>query len=64
MAAVPGPQRPTGPGCCHAISEEYAALRALLAIFVADAGIRSDRPDYRAQHRSHLIDYVNSYLVR
>jgi tetratricopeptide (TPR) repeat protein len=44
--------------------EKANALGAWIAINAADAGIRSDYPDYRAHHRKHLIDYVNAYLIR
>jgi tetratricopeptide (TPR) repeat protein len=44
--------------------EKADALGAWIAINAADAGIRSDYPDYRAHHRKHLIDYVNAYLIR
>jgi tetratricopeptide (TPR) repeat protein len=44
--------------------EKADVLGAWIAINAADAGIRSDYPDYRAHHRKHLIDYVNSYLIR
>jgi tetratricopeptide (TPR) repeat protein len=44
--------------------EKANALGAWIAVNAADAGIRSDYPDYRAHHRQHLIDYVNTYLVR
>jgi hypothetical protein len=40
------------------------ALGAWIAINAADAGIRSDYPDYRAHHRVHLLEYVNNYLIR
>lgn len=43
--------------------EKANALGAWIAINAADAGIRSDYPDYRAHHRQHLIDYVNGYLI-
>jgi hypothetical protein len=44
--------------------ERANALGAWIAINAADAGIRSDYPDYRADHRKHLTDYVNTYLIR
>jgi len=44
--------------------EKGNVLGAWIAINAADAGIRSDYPDYRAHHREHLIDYVNNYLIR
>jgi|SRR5579871_656044 len=44
--------------------EKANVLGAWIAINAADAGIRSDYPDYRAHHRKHLIDYVNGYLIR
>jgi tetratricopeptide (TPR) repeat protein len=44
--------------------EKANALGAWIAINAADAGIRSDYPDYRIHHRKHLIDYVNSYMIR
>jgi tetratricopeptide (TPR) repeat protein len=43
--------------------EKANALGAWIAINAADAGIRSDYPDYRAHHRQHLIDYINGYLI-
>jgi tetratricopeptide (TPR) repeat protein len=43
--------------------EKAGFLGAWIAINAADAGIRSDYPDYRAKHRQHLIDYVNTYLI-
>jgi len=46
------------------ILEKNDVLGAWIALNAADAGIRSDYPDYRAHHRKHLIDYVNSYLIR
>ncbi len=44
--------------------EKADVLGAWIAINAADAGIRSDYPDYRAHHRKHLIDYVDNYLIR
>jgi hypothetical protein len=44
--------------------EKANVLGAWIAINAADAGIRSDYPDYRAHHRKHLIGYVNTYLIR
>ena len=44
--------------------EKANFLGAWIAINAADAGIRSDYSTYRAQHRQHLIDYVNTYLIR
>lgn len=44
--------------------ERANALGAWVAINAADAGIRSDYPDYRAHHRKHLLEYVNGYLIR
>jgi hypothetical protein len=44
--------------------EKANVLGAWIAINAADAGIRSDYPDYRAHHRKHLIDYINAYLIR
>jgi len=44
--------------------EASDALGAWIAMNAADAGIRSDYPEYRAHHRKHLIDYVNTYLIR
>ncbi len=44
--------------------EKDNALGAWVAINAADAGIRSDYPDYRAHHRQHLLDYVNGVLIR
>jgi len=40
------------------------ALGAWIAVSAADAGIRSDYPQYRSNHRKHLLDYVNAYLIR
>jgi tetratricopeptide (TPR) repeat protein len=44
--------------------EKANFLGAWIALNAADAGIRSDYPNYRGQHRQHLIDYVNAYLIR
>lgn len=44
--------------------EKANVLGAWIAINAADAGIRSDYPDYRAHHRKHLTDYINGYLIR
>ena len=44
--------------------EKANFLGAWIAINAADAGIRSDYPDYRAHHRQHLADYINSCLIR
>jgi len=44
--------------------EKANALGAWIAINAADAGIRSDYPEYRAHHRQHLLDYVNGFLIR
>lgn len=44
--------------------EKANALGAWIAINAADAGIRSDYPQYRAHHRQHLVDYVNGILIR
>jgi tetratricopeptide (TPR) repeat protein len=44
--------------------EKADFLGAWIAINAADAGIHRDYPDYRAHHRQHLIEYVNSYLIR
>jgi len=46
------------------ILEKSNSLGAWIAINAADAGIRSDYPSYRANHRKHLIDYINTYLIR
>jgi tetratricopeptide (TPR) repeat protein len=43
--------------------EKANALGAWIAINAADAGIRSDYPGYRSNHRKHLVDYVNAYLI-
>lgn len=43
--------------------EKAGNLGAWIAINAADAGIRSDYPEYRAKHRQHLIEYVNTYLI-
>ena len=39
-------------------------LGAWIAINGADAGIRSDYAQYRANHRKNLGDYINTYVVR
>jgi tetratricopeptide (TPR) repeat protein len=39
-------------------------LGAWIAINAADAGIRSDYADYRAHHRKHLAEYIDTYLIR
>ena len=39
-------------------------LGAWIAINAADAGIRQDYPEYRAHHRQHLVDYINTILIR
>jgi tetratricopeptide (TPR) repeat protein len=44
--------------------EKANDLGAWIAINAADAGIRSDYPEYRSNHRQHLIDYVNTILIR
>jgi tetratricopeptide (TPR) repeat protein len=44
--------------------EKANVLGAWVAINAADAGIRSDYPDYRTHHRKHLLEYVNGYLIR
>jgi len=44
--------------------EKANVLGAWVAINAADAGIRSDYPEYRSNHRKHLIEYVNGYLIR
>ena len=44
--------------------EQANVLGAWVAINAADAGIRSDYPEYRSNHRKHLIEYVNGYLIR
>jgi tetratricopeptide (TPR) repeat protein len=44
--------------------EQADVLGAWIAINAADAGIRSDYPEYCTHHRQHLIDYVNAYLMR
>jgi hypothetical protein len=44
--------------------EKDNSLGAWIALNTADAGIRSDYADYRAHHRQHLIDYINTYLIR
>ena len=44
--------------------ESEGMLGAWIAMDAADAGIRSDYPAYRANHRKHLVDYVNTYLIR
>ena len=40
------------------------ALGAWIALNAADAGIRSDYPEYRAHHRARLVDYINTFLIR
>lgn len=45
------------------ILEKNDMLGAWIAFNAADAGIRSDYPEYRAHHRKHLVDYANSYLI-
>jgi tetratricopeptide (TPR) repeat protein len=44
--------------------EHADALGAWIAINAADAGIRTDYPQYRSNHRKHLVDYVNGFLIR
>jgi len=44
--------------------EKADTLGAWIAINAADAGIRSDYPNYRVHHRQHLVDYVNTCLIR
>ena len=44
--------------------EKANFLGAWIAINAADAGIRSDYPDYRGHHRQHLTSYVDTYLIR
>jgi tetratricopeptide (TPR) repeat protein len=44
--------------------EKADVLGAWIAINAADAGIRSDYPHYRSDHRKHLVNYVNAYLIR
>jgi len=44
--------------------EKGDSLGAWIAINAADAGIRSDYPSYRSNHRKHLVDYINGYLIR
>ncbi|MBE7180788.1 MAG: tetratricopeptide repeat protein [Terriglobus roseus] len=46
------------------VLEQNGMLGAWIAIDAADAGIRQDYPHYRADHRKHLLDYVNTYLIR
>jgi tetratricopeptide (TPR) repeat protein len=43
--------------------EKVDMLGAWIAINAADAGIRSDYAEYRANHRKHLLDYVNSFQI-
>jgi tetratricopeptide (TPR) repeat protein len=45
------------------ILEHADMLGAWIALNAADAGIRSDYPQYRSNHRKHLITYVNTYLI-
>jgi tetratricopeptide (TPR) repeat protein len=44
--------------------EQAGFLHPWIAINAADAGIRSDYPDYLAHHRKHLVHYVSTYLIR
>jgi tetratricopeptide (TPR) repeat protein len=44
--------------------EKANALGAWIALNAADAGIRSDYPEFRSNHRKHLIDFVNLYMIR
>ena len=44
--------------------EQANVLGAWIAVNAADAGIRSDYPAYSVEHRAHLIDYNNTYLIR
>jgi tetratricopeptide (TPR) repeat protein len=44
--------------------EQADMLGAWIAINAADTGIHSDYPAYRSNHRKHLVDYVNGYLIR
>ena len=44
--------------------ERANVLGAWIAINAADAGIRSDYPEYRAKHRQHLAAYVDGYLIK
>ena len=44
--------------------EKANVLGAWIAISAADAGIRSDYPEYRGKYREHLADYVNVYLIQ
>jgi tetratricopeptide (TPR) repeat protein len=44
--------------------EKANVLGAWIAINAADAGIRSDYPAYRGNHREHLVDYINNFLIR
>lgn len=44
--------------------EKANVLGAWIAINAADAGIRSDYPAYRSNHRQHLVDYINTILIR
>ena len=44
--------------------ERSDMLGAWIAISAADAGIRSNYSEYRSNHRKHLVDYVNGYLIR
>jgi hypothetical protein len=43
--------------------ERANALGGWIAINAADAGIRSDYPEYRTHHRQGLFDCVNTYLI-
>ena len=44
--------------------EKDNVLGAWIALNAADAGIRSDYADYRANHRKHLGEYIDTYLIR
>jgi tetratricopeptide (TPR) repeat protein len=44
--------------------EAANALGAWIALNAADAGIHADYPDYRAHHRKHLFEYINTFLIR
>ena len=44
--------------------EQAGMLGAWIAINAADAGIHADYAQYRAQHRAHLVNYVDQYLLR
>lgn len=44
--------------------EHANVLGAWIAINAADAGIVQDYPQYRDHHRQHLVEYINTVLIR